>query len=509
MNAIFEIVWQEYKRYIFTRGFLIFLLIMPAAAVFGASTSFIQEATETEKLFVVLDRDGGWSERIDRSLDLQRQKDALELWDAYVEGLRITGTLGGDTLPEPFDPDDSGPNRALRFAQAGGLEGGRALLDERVGIELPPLEPPRVNFRRVELPASVGDPATADELGEVLLPFMRGEADIGENERLFGALYIPQGFEAGNEETEAVFLTDNMADRALPNDLRAVLRDGLQARAFEGVGVAEDEVLRIRELRAPFSVVKAGSSAEDEAQRLRDRVEFAVPLGLTYILFFVVFSVGSMMLTNTIEEKSNKIVEMLLSSVSARQLMIGKLIGLALVGMTPLLIFGTLGFVLLTVFGAGDETLTLIRDVLLSSPLVPLFFLYFVLGYTLYASIYLAVGALCESIQDAQQLSIPMTIIMVLPAPFLISVVQDPNGLFAKILTWIPFYTHYALMLRLSSSPPVWEVLAATVMLVFAVGLMLFFMGRIYRAGILQSGGNATFKAMFEAAKGPQELSAR
>ncbi|MEE4212161.1 MAG: ABC transporter permease [Parvularcula sp.] len=509
MRAIFEIVWQEYKRYIFTRGFLIFLLIMPAAAVFGASTSFIQRAAETEKLFVVLDQDGGWADRIDRQLSLRAQERALQTWDAYVQGLTITGTLDTEGLPPPFDPEDAAPERVRRFAEAGGLEGGRTLLSQRMGVDLPPIEPPKVSYRRVALPDDLANAQDADALGQSVLPYIRGEKELEGEERLFGALFIPAGFGSSAEGREAVFLTDNMADRALPNDLRAILRDGLQTQAFAEAGLAEGEVVRIKGLEAAFSVVKAGSSAEDEAQRLRDRVEFAVPLGLTYILFFVVISAGSMMLTNTIEEKSNKIVEMLLSSVSARQLMIGKLIGLALVGLTPLIIFGSLGFLLLTLFGGGDETLGLVRDVLVSSPLVPLFFLYFLLGYALYASIYLAVGALCESIQDAQQLSIPMTIIMLLPAPFLMTIVQDPNGLFARIFTWIPFYTHYALMLRLSSSPPVWEIAAATVMLTVAVAVMLFFMGRIYRAGILQSGGNATFGAMLAAARGPKELAAR
>ena len=507
MSAVLQIISHEYRRYIFTRGFLLFLLFIPLAMVFGASTAFLQEATEKSKEFVVIDQEGGWISVIDAALKKDQQEAALARWDEYVTGLETGGLISLDDLEPPFRPETIDDERLAAFEAAGGIKAASKALSQLTDLGLPPLDAPKAEFIRIERPSSVDPAADVDTLNEVLAPYIRGDKTAGSG-RLFGALIIPSDFSASGGRG-AVLFTDNMADRGLRNFLGGTLGSTLRERAYLDAGLNTGDIVRIGNLRARIDTVKPGTDTEDNTQRLRDAVEFGVPLGLTYILFFAVISVGGMMLTNTIEEKSNKIVEMLLSSVSAGQLMFGKMIGLALVGVTPMLLFSTLGFMALTAFGAGDELFGAVRTVLLSSPLVPLFFLYFLLGYLLYASIYLAIGALCSSIQDAQSLSTPLTIIMLLPTPFLMTIVEDPNGLFARIFTWIPFYTHYALMLRLSGSPPLWEVIGATLMLAGVVAVMFVTMGRIYRAGILQGGGNANWKTFLAAARAPKDVAAR
>ncbi|GGY55599.1 ABC transporter permease [Parvularcula lutaonensis] len=503
MRGIFEIVSHEYRRYIFTRGFLLFLLIIPVMSLLGASASFLQDATKAAKTFVLIDRDGGWADVVDEALEEQHQRAIIGRWDDFVMGLTASGLVDAEALEPPFAPGPVDAERREAFFAAGGLAEGRRRLAALTSMELPPLEEPRRDFRRIDPLVEIAPDADDQAIGTAYLPYMRGEKEIPGGGRLTAVVVIPEGYGA-EDGPNAVYLTDNMADDELRAFLRGVFREKLRNDAFVARGLSVEDVAAINALSPGLSKVKAGSSAEDEAQRLRDTIEFGLPLGLTYILFFVVLSVGSMMLTNTIEEKSNKIVEMLLSSVSASQLMIGKLIGLALVGVTPMVIFAGLGFALISILGAGNEVLATLKEVMLASPLVPLFFFYFLLGYLLYASIYLAIGALCSSIQDAQSLSTPLTIIMLLPAPFIMSVIEDPNGLFARIFTWIPFYTHYALMLRLSGSPPLWEILGATAMLIVVVAMMLTFMGRIYRAGILQAGGNANWKTFFAAARAPK-----
>lgn len=507
MSAIFQIISHEYRRYIFTLGFLLFLLFVPAMMLLGASAIFLQEATQQSKSFVLIDRDGGWAEVIDDELSSDQADSTLQLWDNFVIGLEASGLIDPSELPSPYRPGPRTDEERQAFFEQGGLEGAQSALNEISEVRLPPLDAPRQRFRRVEIDAPLADDADARAVGDAFVPYMRGEVDVPGGGRLNGVLLIPAEF-GENPDVRASFVTDNIADTALRSFFRDVLGMTIRTEEFLKAGLSTDDVARIRGIRPGVTVVKAGSTGED-GERLKSAIEFAVPLVLTYMLFVVVISVGGMMLTNTIEEKSNKIVEMLLSSVSAGQLMAGKLIGLALVGATPILLFSSLGFAILTFFGAADETLGLIREVLVASPLVPLFFVYFLLGYLLYASIYLAIGALCESIQDTQTLSTPLTIIMLLPTPFLTSLIEDPNGLFARIFTWIPFYTHTALMLRLSGSPPLWEMIAATAMLVLVVILMLTFMGRIYRAGILQSGGNANFKTFFAAARASEETAVR
>ncbi|NNU16464.1 ABC transporter permease [Parvularcula sp. ZS-1/3] len=509
MSALFEIISHEYRKYVFTKGFIAFLLLIPFAMVFGVGVVMLQEATESAKTFTVIDRTGQYEEIIQDAVDTNRERRILQRYDEFVLGLESTGLVDGQDLKPPFRPDDRTDARREAFFEQGGLEEGSRQLKELVATDLPPIEAPRERYRIVDLELELPADASADVIGEAYAPYMRGDEDVPGGGRLTGVVLIPEAF-GQEEDAEAVYLTDNLNDESIATFVRRAISDDLQRKAFLAEGLSEEDVVRITGLNASLRTVKAGTQAEDVEQRRRDRIETLLPFGLAYILFFGAFSVGSMLLTNTIEEKSNKIVEMLLSSVSAGQLMVGKLVALALVGLTPMVFFGAVGIAVLTFFGAGDEFFGLVRDVLLGSPLVPFFFLYFVLGYMLIGAVYLGIGALCETIQDAQNLSTPLTFLVLLPTfAFAGIIVDDPNGVIAKVLTFIPLYSHVTMMLRLSSNPPMWEIIAGTTILAGSALLLIGFMGRIYRAGILQSGGKATWKGMLDAARASKEDSAR
>ncbi|MEO1136534.1 MAG: ABC transporter permease, partial [Pseudomonadota bacterium] len=195
-----------------------------------------------------------------------------------------------------------------------------------------------------------------------------------------------------------------------------------------------------------------------------------------------------LLLTNTIEERSNKIVEILLSSVTAGQLMMGKLIGIAAVGLTMPAIFLIGGLAAsLTVAQSSENFIGIAIATLFSSPLLLIYLFYFFCAYSIFAMIFLAIGAVSNSLQDAQSYMGPVMILVFAPLPFMIMVFQNPNGFIASVLTWIPIYTPYAVMMRAAADPPLWEILGATaLMLAFAIVLMRT-MGRIFRNAILQA----------------------
>ena len=317
-------------------------------------------------------------------------------------------------------------------------------------------------------------------------------ADTGAGE---GDAQVERFVPRNREIVKGLVVVVNNVDTDLRNFLDYTLTRELRNFAFDELGIERAEVDRIRDFAVPvrvFTPTEEGGEAD-----ATDIARTVVPLVLAYALLLVITSIGGMLLTSTVEEKSNKIVEVLLSSVSATQLMLGKLIGLALVGMTlPAIVFG-LGFLTVQVTGAGAVSDGL-RDALFGSPLVPVFFFYFVVGYLLFASIYLAVGAMSNTIQDAQSFLGPLTIMMLLPVPFLQLIVQDPNGLVARIFTWIPIYTPYAVLMRISANPPLWEIIGATALLLVVVGIVLTAMGRIYRNGVLSSGGAPSLRKVRE-----------
>ena len=438
--------------------------------------------------------------------------------------LSVTGSRDGNSRTSQLQPGSPATNeRSAGAVGAGGGGGGgggggagsdggggvvRGTAD-RVPSGTPPAEAPRETIVRVAPPQGV----PTDDLAaaaDALRPYLIGDrtlagwdGDGGREGRegpreLFAALLIPQGF--GAEGEEAQFWTQNLADEGIKSDLRDALTAALKRTAYERQGLDQAVVRRVETIRAPLATFKSDSETGEEAGPA-EFLALYLPLGLAYILLVMIMSVGGMLLTSTVEEKSNKIVEVLLSSVSATQLMAGKLIGLMLVGVTAPALFLTAGLIGTAVGlsqvapdGEAAEVLAGLWDVLFGSPLLPLFFLCFVLGYVLFASLYLAVGAMSESIQDAQSFVGPMTILLVLPLPFLGQAVQDPNGVVMRILTWVPIYTPYALMMRINNDPPFWEMAGALAMLVAFTGLVLFFMGRIYRNGVLSSGGAPKLK---------------
>ena len=492
--ALWQIISHEYRKYVFTKGFLLFLAIIPLSAAFGAGASLLNAATQPVRAFTVIDQTGLYGEAVDRVLADRTARRALSAWDAYVTGLSITQE-GAFDLAYPFDPgDEAGPARRDAFVEAGGIEAANAAISGQIPTGTPPAEAPRETLVRVAPPAGV----PTDDLqaaADALRPYLNGDAQLSGADAtdLFAALLIPQGFEAGG--ADAQFWTQNLADTELAGDLRRALTAALKRTAYEAEGLDQGVVRQVETIRAPFATFKSDSETNEEVGAA-DFLATYLPLGLAYILLVMIMSVGGMLLTSTVEEKSNKIVEVLLSSVSATQLMAGKLIGLMLVGMTAPALFIGAGLIATLVGlsqvrpdGDGAEILAGLWDVLFGSPLLPLFFLCFALGYILFASIYLAVGALSESIQDAQSFVGPLTILLVLPLPFLGQAVQDPNGVVMRILTWVPIYTPYAVMMRINNDPPFWEMVGAIAMLTVFTSLVLFFMGRIYRNGVLSSGG--------------------
>ena len=141
----------------------------------------------------------------------------------------------------------------------------------------------------------------------------------------------------------------------------------------------------------------------------------------------------------------------------------------------------------LALSGGGDETMRDLIGVLFNSWFLPIYLFYFLCAYAIFAMIFLAIGAVSNSLQDAQSYMGPVMLLVFAPLPLMVMVFQNPNGLVASILTWIPIYTPYAVMMRVAADPPIGEIIGATsLMLAFAI-ILARFMGRIFRAAILQS----------------------
>jgi len=238
---------------------------------------------------------------------------------------------------------------------------------------------------------------------------------------------------------------------------------------------------------------------------------FGLAYGMVFILYLTLMIYGSQVMTSVVEEKSNRIIEVLASSLRPFQLMLGKVIGVGLVGLFQLSIWAATALYLGSFGGAfmgrmmddGGRAATTAATSpggpsflsAISPTLVVIFLALFILGFLFYAAMFAAVGSMCSTVQDTQQLMMPVTLPIMLGIMTIFALVNDPNGTLGKVITFIPFWAPFALPVRYSITPlPPWEVLSAIAMMILSVLGVAWVAGRVYRVGILSYGKKASFR---------------
>lgn len=218
-----------------------------------------------------------------------------------------------------------------------------------------------------------------------------------------------------------------------------------------------------------------------------------------FVLYVVILLYGIQVMRAVLEEKTTRIVEIIISTVKPWQLMLGKILGVGAVGLTQLTVWA-LSLALLMTFGlpylvaARPELLELqtLVSFLPAAGGIALFIAFFVLGYFLFSSLYAAVAAMCSSEEEAQQSQIPVTMLLVVPIMFLMPVMEDPNGALATWLSLVPFFTPVLMFPRFVGGAPLWQVGLSMVLMIVTILAVAWVAGRIYRVGILMQGKRPT-----------------
>ena len=240
----------------------------------------------------------------------------------------------------------------------------------------------------------------------------------------------------------------------------------------------------LKKLRnVPIERVEIGSvEGQDRVQSKTDTVlKMMVPFFFMYLMFLGIISSGQQMVSSVIEEKSSRIIEVLLSAVSPFELMAGKIIGLAGTGLTLVILWAIGAFLT-----ARSQNLNI--DV--TSEIIMYFAIYYILGYLLISSIMVAAGSVCNTIKETQSLMMPMTMLLVIPLVSWFKVAQDPNGMLSRIFSFIPPMTPLVMVARFSSGSEIWigEILATIILLAVTVLIAMWAAAKIFRTGILMYG---------------------
>lgn len=336
-------------------------------------------------------------------------------------------------------------------------------------------------------------------------------------------LFVPTekmtaGMRSDSTDIDAVVhITGNLVDN--PAGAAIYSREEIPADLTEYVGAVLTEEARkekfarydipgldaiIADVQQPVAVATIRWTDDGEQQSMADLIA-ATGMLLTFLTYLFVMSYGGMVLQSVAEEKSNRIVELMVSSVRPYQLMMGKIVGIGLVGLFQMLVWAVMLAVIFMGVGAMSDTgvsadsVAEIFSAVLSLPLVEivtLFVLYFIGGYLLYASILAACGASVNDAQDSQQFLMPVMVLMLFAfyAGFYGS--TNPDGPLAYWCSFIPFTSPIVMMVRVPYGIPVYEEILSIVLLYVSALVLLALSAKVYRTGILMYGKKISFKEM-------------
>ncbi len=287
------------------------------------------------------------------------------------------------------------------------------------------------------------------------------------------------------------------------------MRDLGRRDALLGAGLSADFLKKVDDAVIPVTALRlnGGDAEAGEAEvTMADKAPTFVAGGLAYFLWLMVFSIIQYLLMGTIEERSNKIFDTLLTSVKLPELLAGKLLAVFAVTSTMMLswaLFAGAG----SVFAAAQSpaVMEMIRPFIAAATdpglIIPAL-ISFMLGYVLYGAIFMALGSLCDTIQEAQTLLSPMMILLMLPMFAIFIAFQDPGSPLIDYASWVPLFTPFLLILRIPQDPPMWEILAQMALMAVTTAVIVWGATKVYRAGAVHGAGIGELLGMAKSAMG-------
>ena len=443
MNRILLIARREYGAYAKTVGFWLSLLAFPLFAVLGGVLPALMMSAEPVRNVVVLEEGPqaqGLAASVQGAVRLEQERRAARMAEATAEAEKQGG-------------------------QAGASAAGQAL-NRLAGLRL----------RIVATPADL-DAAAPGEAREAIVRRYLGDA-VPEADQLDSVVLLNR---IDGKPTARVW-TRRATDDTVEDFVRDALKDANRREAFEQAGINAAVVEETERFRPDITALSPKSATGGEVS-FRDRLPIIIGLVSGFLLWSLVITGASILLNSVMEEKANKILEVLLSSASATEILTGKVLGVAMLTGTVMLVWGGIGtFGLLA---ANAETAAMVGDVLLDGGMLGYFIAYAVGGYLMYAVLFAAIGAFCETPRDAQTLMGPIMMVLTVPILVMVLAAQTPDSPVVQILSWIPFFTPFLMSARAPSEPPMIEVVGTMAgMFAFAL-LMVWIAGRAFRAGAL------------------------
>jgi polyvinyl alcohol dehydrogenase (cytochrome) len=495
VRRVLLVTAREYRRMTSLPAFWITALLVPVFVLAAPVAQSLLGGLKTVG-YVVVDKSGEYRAPISRRVELAYQRQVLVQLLAYAAEWRTSSNI--PTVQAAPRAGSSLTDSAVEtFAAAGGAPQVLQQLKPRLISSAPPFKLPQRPLVEIPLPNGVVTD-NADQFGASIgNHFHETTKTAGATVELAIAVYIPDNIDAGGQVR---VWTDSPASAELVQDLRTELTESLRLDALRSAGVDPLSAVQINTLSAPISMSAPEAPTSSEASG-----RSIVPLALAYLLLASTVFTGSMMLQGLIEERSNKLLEAMLACVSPRELMAGKLVGISAIGLSIVAIWVSAVVAIVNVYPSSPlGFLVPALSSLRQTPwtVVGMGF-YFLAGYLVIGMIFLAVGLLSDSMQDAQGYLTPLVLIIALPSAGLASLIyRDPNGVVPRIFSWIPLYAPVVMLARLHAGVSRLDLFGSGAMLLAFGSLELIALRRLFDDHVIQTGSGHDFHLAAHARRG-------
>ncbi len=341
-----------------------------------------------------------------------------------------------------------------------------------------------------------------------------------EDEAYEGVLFIPKAKNNDALENEIQFISNESPSISFIEKTQDIIAKKMTLANLEA---AHLDTLAIHQAEAKVTINLKKASGEQSLKGLNE-IKIAIGGAFGYLIMMFIIIYGNMVMRSVIEEKTNRIIEIIISSVKPFQLMMGKIIGTSLAGILQFFIWAIIGLSLLfsaSVFlganvGAANQippemmqsaqnelatTAQLYVAEILNLPIAAIlscFVIYFIGGYFLYSSFYAAIGAAVDNETDSQQFLLPIIMPLVLGVYIgFFTVVNDPHGTVATIFSMVPLTSPIVMLMRIPFGVPLWQIALSITLLFATFFLVVWFASKIYRVGILMYGKKPTWKELY------------
>jgi ABC-2 type transport system permease protein len=470
LSSILLVAQRDYAAYVGAWGFWLSLITAPLLIAFLIFAPVLLARAEPPRALAIVAERAEDAAIVTSAFRGRARADARDEIAGYI-------AAAAPGLSEPaLAAFDAAADRAAAIAAA------RAVVRDRAPRALAAFPTPSPRYR-IAAPSS-------QEI-EALRPNLSRTEGEGA---LYGALNIRRDAE-GDPHIE--YWSVNLSHEEPSLIARAAMRLAMQREALALQGLDPLEADRLAEFDPKVAQFDPRPSAAGEGQiTLRQRAPFYAAIGLAFVLWSVVFSVANMLLNGVIEEKSNKILDTLLTSITPVEMLAGKLLGVAFVSATLFLFWGTLGGGLLTIAAerAADSMFGQVAAAFLEPRLIAAFFIGFVFGYLIYGAIFLALGSLCESLQEAQTLLGPVALVLAVPMILITPALDNPNAPIVEAASWVPLFTPFLLLVRAPSGLGWMDIAGMGALMAVSAAIILLLASRVFKAGVVDQVSMASWR---------------